>query len=145
MSHDLILNSLHTPTFEEIKVYMNTEGYALWDGIHRFIQETYGSKPKTAYSKCSGKPGWNIKYQKSGKSICTLYPEKNGFVVLVVITLELASIVQNMKSEIGAEILNMINTAKPFNGTVWLMIPVYNENVLEDLKKILSLKLEFKK
>ncbi|WP_423245054.1 DUF3788 family protein [Heliorestis acidaminivorans] len=24
------------------------------------------------YSKCSAQPGWNVKYKKSGKSLCTL-------------------------------------------------------------------------
>jgi hypothetical protein len=27
--------------------------------------------------------GWNIKYQKSGKSICTIYPQQGYFLALV--------------------------------------------------------------
>ncbi len=32
------------------------------------------------YSKCSLKPGWNVKYKKSGKALCALYPMEDYFI-----------------------------------------------------------------
>lgn len=32
------------------------------------IEKTYQVRPKMTYSKCFAQPGWNVKYQKSGKS-----------------------------------------------------------------------------
>ncbi|KAB2952754.1 DUF3788 family protein [Heliorestis acidaminivorans] len=36
------------------------------------MEEAYQAKPHITYSKCSAQPGWNVKYKKSGKSLCTL-------------------------------------------------------------------------
>ena len=137
---DLILDASHTPTYEEISNYMNGPAQSLWHDINAFIQERYKASPRIAYSKCSAKPGWNVKYQKSGKSLCTLYPEEEGFVALVVILLDMVPIIEAMSSELEAEILNTIKTAKPFNGTLWLMIPVNKKRVLDNIKQLLLLK-----
>lgn len=37
------------------------------------------------YSTCSFQPGWNVKYKKGGKSLCTLYPMDGYFIALVVV------------------------------------------------------------
>lgn len=81
-----------------------------------------------------------MKYAKSGKSLCTLYPEKEGFVTLVVITLDLVPVIGAMSCEFEPEVLKTIESAKPFNGTLWLMIQVEKDTVLENVKQLLLLK-----
>lgn len=137
---DLILDADQTPTYDEIVHYADGAARVLWQNINSYIQQMYKASPKITYSKCSGKPGWNVKYQKSGKSICTLYPEKKGFVVLVVVTLDLVPIIEVMSEKFETAILEIMRTAKPFNGTLWLMIPVADKAMLESVKQILSLK-----
>jgi hypothetical protein len=88
------------------------------------------------YSKCAGKPGWNVKYHKSGKALCTLYPEKDGFISLVVVTLELAKQIETMANTFKG-IIPIIKSAKPFNGTLWLMIPVSDQELLDNVKELL--------
>lgn len=136
----MILNALQEPDFEQISGYINPQVRNLWLEFNHFITEKYGAKHKITYSKCSGKPGWNVKYQKSGKSICTLYPEKECFIALVVVTLDLIPIIEAVSSQLEESVLNTIRSAKPFNGTLWLMIRVDNKAVLENVKQILLLK-----
>ena len=38
------------------------------------VKETYNCSEKMEYSSCSMEPGWNIKFKKSGKTLCTIYP-----------------------------------------------------------------------
>ncbi|SNS27579.1 Protein of unknown function [Anaerovirgula multivorans] len=137
---DLILDGLHTPTYDEICQYISKPARILWQDINSFIQQEYKASPKIAYSKCSGKPGWNVKYKKSNKSLCTLYPEKEGFVVLLVITLELLPVIEAMEKEFETDVLEVIRSAKPFNGTLWLMIPVNKASSLENIKQLLLIK-----
>ncbi|SET16552.1 Protein of unknown function [Natronincola peptidivorans] len=139
-TRDLVLDGLYTPTYEEIVVYINEPQRLLWEDFNTFIQQSYNTSPKIAYSKCSGKPGWNIKYKKSNKSLCTLYPEKEGFVVLLVVLLEMVPIIEAMAEEFQSEVLEVIRSAKPFNGTLWLMIEVKEGVVLEDVKQLLLMK-----
>ncbi len=55
--------------------------------LHNHLCEKYKVKPKLSYSNCSMDKniwrGWNIKYQKSGKSLCTIYPQQGYFMALV--------------------------------------------------------------
>ncbi|MDD3705485.1 MAG: DUF3788 domain-containing protein [Clostridiaceae bacterium] len=139
---DLMLDGSHMPEYDEIVGYMNLPARNLWENINNFIQQRYKSSPKIMYSSCSGKPGWNMKYQKSGKSICTLYPEKDGFVVLIVVTLDLMPVIEALSEEFSEETLQTIRTAKPYNGTKWLMLQVKNDLQLEDVKQLISLKQE---
>lgn len=139
---DLMLDGSHMLGYDEIVEYINLPARDLWENINNFIQQRYKSSPKIMYSSCSGKPGWNMKYQKSGKSICTLYPEKDGFVVLIVVTLDLMPVIEALYEEFTEETLQTIRTAKPYNGTKWLMLQVKNDLQLEDVKQIISLKQE---
>jgi hypothetical protein len=136
--YDLILDGNQTPTFEAITGYISGHAALLWQEFNSFVQETFRSSPKITFSVCSGKPGWNVKYQKSGKSICTIYPERDSFVVLVVVTIDLLPVVESM--EPAPPVHEIIRTAKPFNRTLWLMIPVAEQAVLESVKELLVLK-----
>lgn len=140
--NDLILDGSHMPEYDEIVEYINFPARDLWRQINGFIQQRFKSLPKIMYSVCSGKPGWNVKYKKSGKSICTLYPEKDGFVVLIVVTLDLLPLIEALSEEFTEETLQTIRTAKPFNGTKWLMLQVKSNLQLEDVKQLISLKQE---
>jgi hypothetical protein len=92
------------------------------------------------FSRCSGKPGWNVKYQKSGKSLCTLYPEGNSFTVLVVVTLPLVPEILAIEHAFTAYVAELVKAGKPYNGTLWLMIRVGDAAVLEDVKRLLKMK-----
>ena len=49
------------PEFEDISAYVDCP---FWDGLCEFIEETYSIKPAIEYSRCSGAPGWNVKYRE---------------------------------------------------------------------------------
>ncbi|MEN6347771.1 MAG: DUF3788 domain-containing protein [Syntrophomonas sp.] len=137
---DLILNPGHNPQYEEILTYINDPALTWWKTLNSFIQEKYKIKPKVTYSRCSMQKGWNVKYHKSGKSICTLYPDKNTFIVLIVIKLELAHIITAMESKFDQEVLHIVDSARPFNGTKGLMIPIESEGILKNVQELLVLK-----
>jgi len=140
MQNDLILNSSYLPTFEEINNYISSPGQEYWQDLNNFIQQNYKATPKITYSKCSAKPGWNVKYQKSGKSLCVLYPESAGFVALVVIPVDMKILVETMAEDFALEVLSLIKNTKPFNGTLWLMISVSNEEIVRNVKDLLVMK-----
>lgn len=96
---DFIANQIHTPTFEEITGFIQPPARGLWQDFNNPLQTQYKSSAKITYSTCAAKPGWDIKYQKLGKSLCTLYPEKECFTALVVLPVDLVEVVeQNVKS-----------------------------------------------
>lgn len=136
----MIQDAGYMPTYEEIVAYLNEPARVLWQDLDAFIRQKYKVSPRITYSKCSSKPGWNVKYQKSGKSLCTLYPEQDGFVALVVILLEMVPLIEAMSGQLESEVLATVKSARPFNGTLWLMIPVNRKPVVNNVQELLMLK-----
>jgi hypothetical protein len=142
---DLILDGSHIPSYDEIVEYIELPARELWRQFNHFVGDRYKALPKIMYSSCCAKPGWNVKYQKSGKSLCTLYPEKDGFTALIVVTLDLLPVIEALTEELTKDIVATIKRAKPFNGTLWLMLKVDSESALKDVKQLLLLKHETKR
>ena len=138
--NDLILDASHKPAFEELSGYIEEPALSWWLDLNVYLQNTYKAKPKMSFSKCSMQRGWNVKYQKSGKSLCTLYPEKESFIVLIVIKLEMIPIIEAMENDFEPVVIDLVKSARPFNGTKWLMIRVENEAILKNARELLVLK-----
>ena len=75
------------PSETEIKEFVGPEASTLFNDLDNHLRESYKIKPKFAYSSCAMDKniwrGWNIKYQKSGKSLCTVYPQQGYLLVLI--------------------------------------------------------------
>lgn len=130
------------PSAAEIAAYINNP---LWAEINRFLEANYEVQPSYSYSRCSGQPGWNVKYQKGGRSLCTLYPMEGFFIALVVI---------GEKEQAETELMMPLcddYTQKLFSKTAfsamgrWLMIFVTNETILEDVKRLIQIRRKIKK
>lgn len=130
------------PTELEISEYINNP---LWADLNSFLQVNYEVNPSYSYSSCSGQPGWNIKYQKAGRSLCTLYPMENYFIALVVIgnkeQTEAELILTNC-SKYTQELYN--NSASSAIGK-WLMINVTDKTILNDVKGLIQTRRKIKR
>ena len=114
----------------------------LWLQFSDHVKAHYGVKPKLAYSVCSGKPGWNVKYQKGGKALGTFYPEEGAFSALVVLGYKLDPAMMAILPELSAATAKMYQTARDYMKMgKWMMLRVDSKEVLEDLKKILAVKM----
>lgn len=137
MNWNDIYNENNPPSIDNINKFI---GNQLWGSLNSFLKDTYHIEPKLSYSKCSAKPGWNVKYQKSSKSLCTLYPMEGFFTALVVIGNK-----ESFEVEILLPALSSYTQAlykrTPFSaGGRWLMIDVTDKDILEDVIKLIKLR-----
>ena len=51
--------------------------------MRQYVENNYDFTPELLFS--GKKYGWTIRYRKSGKTLCSLLPEKGAFTVLVVL------------------------------------------------------------
>lgn len=122
------------PALTQIAEYI---GSPLWRELCGFVETVYESSPKIEYSMCSGAPGWNVKYKKSGRALCTLYPHEGFFTCLICIGAKEAMEAELVLSVCLPNTRELYQKAKPFNDTRWLMIDVTSEAILEDVKRLL--------
>jgi len=111
-----------------------------WEALNSFLQETYHIQPKFAFSKCSMQCGWNVKYQKSGKSLCVLYPMPGLFIALVVIGEKEMTEAEMMMPVCSGYIKKLFADTRFSLGGKWLMINVTNEQILSDVKNLILIR-----
>ena len=138
---DTIHNPDVMPDMPAIEASMAEEARGRWRRLTAHIESAYRSAPLIAYSVCAGKPGWNVKYKKGSKALCTLYPEPDSFIALVVLGQTDLMKLDAVRPAYTPYLLELADGARLFNNTKWLMIGVTNDTLLSDVKKLLDLKL----
>lgn len=130
------------PSLEEIEDYISGEAKELWQSLFAYMEQMYQAKPKLTYSICSGKPGWNVKFQKSGQSFGTFYPEENSFSVFMVISYKLDPLVESILPQLTPRMADMYNQAQDYMKMgKWMMFQIQDETMLHDYKQLIAVKL----
>lgn len=129
------------PTLEEIASYTGS-AKDLWLAATSYIESTYKAKPKLTYSGCGAKPGWNVKYQKSGQAFGTYYPLENAFDVLMVISYKLGPAMEEALPVLSQQTADLYRSAGDYMKIgKWMMLRIDKMQTLEDLKTIIAVKL----
>jgi hypothetical protein len=125
------------PTLQDVRQHI---GNTLFDELCQFVEESYSASLKLEYSRCSAAPGWNVKYKKSGKSICTIYPHEGFFTCLVIVSEKDAMEAELMIGDCDPAVQKLYGTSVPMNGSRWLMIDVTNQKILEDVENLVRIR-----
>ncbi len=137
---DIIRDPSATPDMPAIEGSMPKAARERWRGLTGVIENEYGSKPLISYSVCAAQPGWNVKYKKGGKALCTLYPEPDGFTALVVLNMADMTRFDAVRPAYTPYLQSLYDNSRLFNNTKWLMIRVTDGAVLDDVIRLLRLK-----
>lgn len=130
------------PAPDQIDAYIASP---LWQALCEHLEKTYGVAPVIEHSICSGAPGWNVKYKKSSRSLCTLYPNEGFFTCMVSIGSKEAMEAELLLTNCTEAVRTLYWQCKPFNGARWLMIDVKSPEILEDVKRLIGVRVGAKK
>jgi AraC family transcriptional regulator len=134
------------PTAEQIQEFVATP---LWSELADYLQTTYNTKPKIEYSNCAMDggiwKGWNIKYKKSGKSLCTLYPKQSYFLSLITVSEKDIAEADLLIPLCCDYIKDLYNNAVPCHIGKMLGIDVTSDEILCDMKELIALRVKPKK
>jgi len=146
MNWDEKFNEDNVPSKEDIGAYIK-ETRPIWDELTAYIEETYQVKAQSAFSKCPMQPGWNIKYKKGGKALCTLYPMASYFIALVVVgPKEEDEVKTGIEAGLFTDYLKELFYKTSYSAMGrWLMIEVRDKTVLNDIKELLGIRVKPKK
>lgn len=127
------------PTREEISSFIHNP---CWDDLCTYIEETYQVMPLIEHSICSMASGWNVKYKKSGKALCTIYPNAGYFTCMVVIGSKEAAEAELLITACSPYVRRLYEDTDPFRGSRWMMIDVTCKEILEDVKTLIGLRVK---
>ena len=138
-----LFNDAHEPSDSQLKQFVNTP---LWDDLDDFLQQTYAVKPKLSYSNCSMDKGfwmgWNVKYKKSGKALCTLYPKQGYFMALIPVGVKEMDEADLLIHTCEEYIQDLYNKTKRGAAGKSLAVEVTGESILHDIKKLIALRVK---
>ena len=128
------------PGMEQISAFAGTP---LWEGLCGWLEAEWSVRPLVQYSGCSGAKGWNVKYRKSGRALCTLYPGLPGGGSFTCLISSGPKEAVEAEAYLGAAcgcVRDIYWAAPPLNGARWLMLEVKDEQVLRDVQALLRIR-----
>jgi hypothetical protein len=144
MEHSIrISDKTHQPSEEEMRKFIGKPAVDAWIELKHFIYSSYDLKGETLfYGK---KYGWTIRYRKSGTTLCTLFPEKSEFTVLIVLGKKDSEKVLSLQQEFSEKTQLLLRKTQQLHDGRWLWLRISQLEDIEDVKKLLHIKRRPKK
>lgn len=137
MDWNTLYSKENPPSMQQITDFINNP---LWTEFNQQIQSAYQVKPRIEHSCCSMQAGWNVKYKKGGKSLCTLYPMQGYFIVLVVAGNRELTEAEFLMPQCSDYVQTVFQHTETGNGQKWLMLDVRNQEVMRDVFCLIHLR-----
>ena len=137
MAIGVFVDKEHKPTAAEIAVTLGSKR-PLWENLNGFIADSYRLKSDFAFY---GKNyGWALRYRKGGKALLSLYPGQDSFTAQIIIGQEQAE--KALGLGLSKRVNKITEDAHPYPEGLWLFIKVESERALNDIKQLLTVKLQ---
>lgn len=132
-----------TPTKEQIISHLGASSNAAFIELIDFVESHYEFEPTWSEA---GKYGiWEIKYRKSGKTLCAFYLKDDFFTVLVVFGKAEREKFESAQSEFHPEIVELYTNTHQYHDGKWLWINASDMSLVEDIKRLIVIKKKPKK
>ena len=138
-----MIDGAHTPTEEEITDFIGEPARGAWAELRRFLEEHYDIVPEMVFGGV--KHGWEVRYRKSGKTLCWLTPEKGAVRVLIVLGKLESGKALSTPNELSPKMYKLIENTKQLHDGRWLWIRLLTASDADDVKKLLPIKRKPKK
>ncbi|MHA1922561.1 MAG: DUF3788 family protein [Candidatus Heimdallarchaeota archaeon] len=131
------------PSDNDLLNHMSKEAQAAWLDIRSFVEENYTFEPNIVYWE--KKIGWGLKYQRSGRTLVSFYPEKNCFAVLLTLGKKEVEAFELIKNEFTPYIVDVFENTKQLHDGRWLWLRVSKITETPDIKRLIIIKKKPKK
>lgn len=133
-----LLNKDSAPDLEEIAQYIRNP---LFMQFCTQLKQKYQCMEKIEFSSCSWEKGWNVKFKKSGKTLCTIYPREGYFTVMTVIGKKEKDAAEAILPECDAGLQEIYAQTKEGNGQKWLMTDLEDDGQLyRDIFRLIEIR-----
>lgn len=126
------------PTKEQIESLLGETAMEAWNDLIGFVELHYEFEPVWDEG---GKYGiWEVKYRKSGKTLCSFYIKNGQFTVLVILGKAERESFELLHKEFSSEINELYTNTRQYHDGKWLWINVFDMSLIEDIKRLVVIK-----
>ena len=138
-----MMDKTNKPTEHQILRIIGEQAQDAWLDIIAFIEDHYNFEPETVFY--GTKYGWTIRYRRSGRTLCSLFPEKDGFTVLITLGKKESETVLSILDDLSSKTRKIIEETKQLRDGRWLWIRLRAIDDTDDIKKLIQVKKRPKK
>lgn len=126
------------PEAKELLSIMGEEKYKIWCDINHFIINNYVMD--FIWSN-GGKTGiYELKYRKSSKTLCALYPREQGLCILIIFGKAERDKFEEARTDFSDYIKQFYDNTHQYHDGKWLYIEVTDQVPTDDIIKLLQIK-----
>ncbi len=131
------------PVHEEIRKLIGSSAMTAWEELTKFVVLNYEFEPVW---DAGGKYGvWEVKYRRSGKTLCAFYAKDSSFTVLIVFGKAEREKFEASRDEFGPQIVELYENTHQYHDGKWLWVNLKDMSLVEDVKKLIVIKKRPKK
>lgn len=126
------------PSKSEIEKLIGSNPYKAWDQIIKYVDNNYVMD--ILWEKGRKDYIYEMKFRKSGKTLCALYPKTGSFGFMVIYGKLEREKFEEQKAEFSKYINDLYDEATTYHDGKWIMVDVKDITYIEDMKKMLIIK-----
>ena len=128
----------YQPSVEEVSEYV---GNSLFDELLEHMESKYRAQKKFEFSGDNNLPGWNIRFLKSGKTLCRVYPREGRFFVLIIVGRKEKQLMEEAMPQMSQRMQTVYENTREGMGQRWMGIGFnYKEPIYDDLLTIIEIR-----
>lgn len=128
----------NVPTGAEIEKTLGTSAIRAWNELTTFVEGNYSHEPVWDNGGKYGK--WELKYRKSGRTLCAFYIKEGFFAALVVLGKGEREKLELLKAEFSSSIIELYLNTRTYHDGKWLWIDVSDMSPVEGIKRLIAIK-----
>ena len=132
------LDKSRCPSLEEVGEYV---GNPLFSQFCAEVKDRYQCAERIEFSYCSMEKGWNVKFKKSGKALCTVYPRESYFTAMVVVGQKEKGPAEAALPSCTAALQELYARTREGNGQRWLMVELEDrDDLYRDVFRLMDIR-----
>lgn len=131
------------PNKVQLEALLGKTAMEAWDELVEFIESHYDFEPVW---DDGGKYGvWELKYRRSGRTLCALYAKEGTFTALVIFGKAEREKFELSSEKFTSDIVEIYANTRQYHDGKWLWINVFDMSLIEDIKRLIVIKKKPKK
>jgi hypothetical protein len=131
------------PNKEQIESLLGETAMEAWNELIQFVESNYQFDPVWDEG---GKYGvWEVKYRRSGRTLCAFYVKEGQFTVLVIFGKAERQKFELIQNEFSSKIIELYSNTRQYHDGKWLWINVSDMSLVEDIKRLIIIKMKPKR
>jgi hypothetical protein len=131
------------PGYEGISKLIGVITMEAWNELSEFVSSSYDFEPVWDNG---GKYGvWEVKYRRSGRTLCAFYVKEGYFTVLVVLGKAERDKFELARENFCSDTIELYENTHQYHDGKWLWVNVKDMGLVEDVKRLIVIKKKPKK